>query len=79
LTLAQTGKLLREHEATVSRQLARTRRALRKDVERHLLNEAGLHEDEVARCFECALEDAGPLDPRGIIGGKESDAERSGT
>src|SRR5256885_1051694 len=33
LTLAQIGRLLREHEATVSRHLARTRRAIREDIE----------------------------------------------
>src|SRR4029079_9793843 len=36
LTLAQTGRILREHEATVSRQLAKTRQTLRREVERHL-------------------------------------------
>ena len=36
LTLAQTGRLLGEHEATVSRQLARTRKVIRAEVERHL-------------------------------------------
>ena len=41
LTLAQAGKLLNESEATVSRQLARTRTALRKDVE-HQLEAGGL-------------------------------------
>jgi RNA polymerase sigma-70 factor (ECF subfamily) len=61
LTLAQIGRLLREHEATVSRQLARTRRAIREDVERQLRN-AGLSDAQIARCFECVLEDSGPLD-----------------
>ena len=36
LTLAQTGKLLKEHEATTSRQLARTRQQIRDTVEAHL-------------------------------------------
>ena len=36
LTLAQTGRLLGEHEATVSRQLTRTRKVIRAEVERHL-------------------------------------------
>jgi RNA polymerase sigma-70 factor len=61
LTLAQTGRLLREHEATVSRQLARTRKAIRRDVERHL-EAAGLNREQLERCFECAAEEAGPLD-----------------
>ena len=78
LTLAQTGRLLQEHEATVSRQLARTRRAIREGVEDELrtgtgLN-AGLNEAEISRCFECALEDAGPLDLGEILGGERKDS-----
>ena len=42
MTLAAIGKLTREHEATVSRQLARTRRAIREDVERRLRDRARL-------------------------------------
>jgi RNA polymerase sigma-70 factor (ECF subfamily) len=62
LTLAQTGRLLGEHEATVSRQLARTRKTIRAEVERHLRSECGLSEAEIARCFECTIDDPGPLD-----------------
>jgi len=62
LTLAQTGRLLGEHEATVSRQLTRTRKVIRTEVERYLGNECGLNEAEIARCFECTIEDPGPLD-----------------
>lgn len=58
LTLAQTGKLLKEHEATVSRQLARTRKRIREGVERDLRSR-GLEDTLVARCFECATEDVG--------------------
>ena len=61
LTLAQAGRVLKEHEATVSRQLARTRADIRKSVENRL-RRAGLSEPEVARCFESVIEDAGPLD-----------------
>lgn len=82
MTLAQTGRLLDEHEATVSRQLARTRRAIREAVERYLKREAGLLEAQVSRCFEYALEDAGPLNLGDIIGmdvnaRKKSDSDRS--
>ena len=52
LTLAQTGHLLNEHEATVSRQLARTRKVIRTEVERHLRTAGGLTDAEIARCFE---------------------------
>jgi RNA polymerase sigma-70 factor (ECF subfamily) len=62
LTLAQTGRVLGEHEATASRQLARTRREIRQAVERHLRAEAGLDPDQIARCFEYGLEDPGALD-----------------
>ena len=61
LTLAQTGCLLHEHEAAASRQLARTRKAIRREVERQL-HEAALSAEQIDRCFECVTEDAGPLD-----------------
>jgi hypothetical protein len=62
LTLAETGRLLKEHEATASRQLARTRRVLREDVERQLRADAGLSDAQIAECFDSAAEDAGSLD-----------------
>jgi RNA polymerase sigma-70 factor (ECF subfamily) len=58
MTLAQTGKLLKEHEATTSRQLARTRQSLREAVETDLQSQ-GLNDVQIARCFECATEDPG--------------------
>jgi len=61
LTLAQTGKLLGEHEATVSRQIARTRREIRAGAER-LLKSEGLTEAQISECFAAITEDAGPLD-----------------
>jgi RNA polymerase sigma-70 factor, ECF subfamily len=68
LTLAETGRMLGEHEATASRGLARTRGAIRRAVESHLKEDAGLTDAEVARCFECVTEDAGPLDLREMLG-----------
>ena len=62
LTLAETGRILREHEATVSRHLARTRHAIRGDVERRLRDEAGLSDAQISECFAAASEDAGPID-----------------
>jgi RNA polymerase sigma-70 factor (ECF subfamily) len=41
LTLAQTGRVLGEHEATTSRQIARARRMIRTAVERELADNAG--------------------------------------
>jgi RNA polymerase sigma factor (sigma-70 family) len=71
LTLAEIGRLLKEHEATVSRQLARTRRALREDVEQQLRDEAKLSEPQIAECFSAASEEAGPLDLRQLLGSDE--------
>jgi RNA polymerase sigma factor (sigma-70 family) len=72
LTLAQIGRLLKEHEATVSRQLARTRRALREDVERQLRDDAKLSDAQIAECFSAASEDAGPLDLRQLLGSDDA-------
>jgi RNA polymerase sigma-70 factor (ECF subfamily) len=68
LTLADTGRLLDEHEATVSRQLGRTRRAIRTDVERELRQDRGLNDAQIAECFESISNDAGPLDLEPIFG-----------
>jgi RNA polymerase sigma-70 factor, ECF subfamily len=75
LTLAQTGRILGEHEATVSRQLARTRAALRTAVEEYLRVE-GLGPDQIARGFECVLEDPGAMDLSRMVR-KDSAADRS--
>jgi RNA polymerase sigma-70 factor (ECF subfamily) len=80
LTLAQAGRLLGEHEATVSRQLARTRRAIRGEVERYLRQEHGFGDAQVAQCFACTLDDPGPLDLGDILGStgrKDPEPERS--
>jgi RNA polymerase sigma-70 factor (ECF subfamily) len=61
LTGAETGRVLREHEATVSRHLARTRKAIRRSVE-ETLSKAGLADAAIDRCFEVMLEDPGSLD-----------------
>jgi RNA polymerase sigma factor (sigma-70 family) len=62
LTLAQIGRLVGEHEATVSRQLARTRRALRHEIEEDLRHTLKLSDAEIAEGFRCAMHDAGPMD-----------------
>jgi RNA polymerase sigma-70 factor (ECF subfamily) len=62
LTLAETGRLLNEHEATVSRQLSRTRRRLRVSVERWLREDAHLTADAMAACFASVARDSGPID-----------------
>ena len=78
LTLAQTGKLLREHEATVSRQLDRTRRALRSTIERYLRVDAQLSPDEITRCFQSVADDAESIDLADLLRArKESVPDRS--
>jgi len=67
LTLAETGRLLKEHEATVSRQLARTRRAVRNEVERQLRHD-GLTEDQIAACLASVAGDPGPIDLSQVFG-----------
>jgi RNA polymerase sigma-70 factor len=67
LTLAEIGRILGEHESTVSRQMDRTRRELREIVTQTLLRgapardgraaDAGLDEAQVELAFEYALED----------------------
>ena len=74
LTLAEAGRVLKEHEATVSRQLARTRKVVKDEVERRL-RAAGLNDDQVARCFECAGTDAGTLNLEELFGTRKELAQ----
>ena len=62
MTLAAIGKLTREHEATVSRQLSRTRQAIREDVERRLRDEHRFPTAAIEECFASIVNDAGDLD-----------------
>lgn len=62
MTLAQIGRLLGEHEATVSRQLAKTRQALRASIVAHLKSAGGLDDTGVDACFAAVVDDTGPLD-----------------
>ncbi len=57
LRLAAVGRLLGESEATVSRKLERTRRDIRRAVERRLREKHGLNDAEVAACYEYAGSD----------------------
>ena len=67
LTLAETGRLMNESEATSSRRLARSRATLRQDVERQLREEAGLNDTQIAECFASVADDPGPLDLKQVI------------
>jgi RNA polymerase sigma-70 factor, ECF subfamily len=57
LALAQIGKLVGEHEATVSRKLERTRREVRKQVEAALRREKKLSDAQLQLCYEYAREE----------------------
>ena len=75
MTLAQIGRVTREHEATVSRQLARTRRDLRDDAVGRLKRERGFSDAEIAECVSAVSSDAGTLDLGLLLGGRlRSDA-----
>jgi RNA polymerase sigma-70 factor, ECF subfamily len=59
LTLAQIGRLMGEHEATVSRKLDRIRRELGAGVQRRLRQERGLNDAQIQACLDYACEDVG--------------------
>ena len=68
MTLAQVGRLLAEHEATTSRQLAKTRRDVREAMEHHLATTENLTREQIEECFRSVAEDAGSLDLREFLG-----------
>jgi RNA polymerase sigma-70 factor, ECF subfamily len=57
LTLAQIGRLLGEHEATVSRKLERTRRDVRRKIDAALRREKKLSDAQLQLCYEYAREE----------------------
>ncbi len=57
LTLAEIGRLMGEHEATVSRKLDRTRRQLRKRIGSALRANNRLSDAQIRLCYEYALEE----------------------
>lgn len=70
LTLAQIGRLLGEHEATVSRKLDCIRTDLRLAVERTLREEKKLSDAQVQLCYEYARQEW-PFDLAGVLTQKE--------
>ncbi len=62
MKLAAIGRMLGEHEASVSRHLARARREVRDAIDAHLRSHAGYTGDEVSECFRSVADDSGPLD-----------------
>jgi len=71
LTLAQIGRALGEHEATVSRNLAKARREIRSDVERQLREQEHMSSGQIDECFAAVVEDVGSLDVTDLLGGAE--------
>jgi RNA polymerase sigma-70 factor, ECF subfamily len=68
MTLAQIGRVLGEHEGTVSRHLTRTRKLLREQAERHLREQGGLSDPEIAECLAAVSADTGTLDVTELLG-----------
>lgn len=66
LTLAQIGRLLGEHEATVSRKLDRIRADLRAHVDRALREEKKFSEAQINLCYDYAREQW-PFDLAGVL------------
>jgi RNA polymerase sigma-70 factor (ECF subfamily) len=81
LKLAAIGRLLGEHEATVSRHLTRTRRLIREAVERVLRQDLRMDDRAIAECFASVVSDPGAMDVRDLVGGgpdrKNDDQDRS--
>lgn len=61
MTLAQIGRLRGEHEATVSRHLARVRRAVRDVVEQQLRQRHAFGDRQIAECFATVSADPGAI------------------
>jgi len=62
LTLAEIGRLLKEHEASASRHLSRARASIRDAMRAHLQREGRMTPEAMADCLASMLDDAGPLD-----------------
>ena len=73
-TLAHIGRVTRESEATVSRQLARTRKAMREQIETRLQREQGFSPDEARDCIASMMDDAGTLDLGQLLGERKKNA-----
>ena len=70
LTLAQIGRLMGEHEATVSRKLERTRREIRERMDSVLRDAKQLSEAQLRLCYEYAREEW-PFDLTRALSAKE--------
>jgi DNA-directed RNA polymerase specialized sigma24 family protein len=68
MKLAALGRMLREHEATVSRHLTRTRATIRAAVDARLRADHGLDDRAVAECFRAVADDPGAMDLGTLLG-----------
>ena len=68
MKLAAIGRLLGEHEASVSRHLTRIRSEIRAAVEQSLRDHHGMDERAAAECIRAVLDDAGDLDLSALVG-----------
>jgi RNA polymerase sigma-70 factor (ECF subfamily) len=75
LTLAQIGRALGEHEATVSRNIARARREVRTGVEVRLRDDERMSAAEIEECFAAVLEDVGSLDVSDLLGAPQDELD----
>jgi predicted DNA-binding protein YlxM (UPF0122 family) len=57
LSLKEIGRVMNEHESTVSRQLARTRDHLKREIERTLHDGDQLSQDQIRLCYDWAAGD----------------------
>jgi len=57
LSLKEIGRLMHEHESTVSRRLARTRDRLKREIERALHEGDKLSQDQIRLCYDFAASD----------------------
>jgi RNA polymerase sigma-70 factor (ECF subfamily) len=57
LSLKEIGRLMNEHESTVSRKLARTRDQLKSEIERRLRDIDLLSQDQIRLCYDFAAGD----------------------
>jgi RNA polymerase sigma factor (sigma-70 family) len=77
MTLADIGRALGEHEATVSRHLTRTRRLIRDAVETCLRDRHGFSAAAIAECVDSVVADAGPLNLEQLMGGIPETARKN--
>lgn len=76
MTLAEIGRVTREHEATVSRNLARTRNVVRAEAVRRLRSEHRFRDDEIAECLSSVSEDPGTLNLAELLAERKEDGRK---